>query len=131
MKKGDSRYPYALLVRMSAEQAAKLEQLSAKSCLPRAECLRQLLDGYVPQERPPLDFEKVLSQLRRMGVNLNQIARRANATGHIDSRQIQKFAEEFEPLATVLLEYAYLPAKIQESSSAQELHYYLSVMKEW
>ena len=37
--------------------------------------VRQLIDGELPQERPPLDFYKMLTELRYIGNNMNQLTR--------------------------------------------------------
>lgn len=46
--------------------------------------IRALIRGYEPRELPPLDYHAMIRELHVIGSNLNQIAARANATGHID-----------------------------------------------
>lgn len=47
--------------------------------------IRALIRGYNPRELPPFDYHAMIRELHAIGSNLNQIAARANATGHIDS----------------------------------------------
>jgi hypothetical protein len=39
--------------------------------------------GYAPKPLPPLDYHKMIKELRAIGTRMNQIAARANATGFI------------------------------------------------
>lgn len=45
--------------------------------------LRSLIRGIVPREQPSPQFYDLIAELRAIGNNLNQIAAKANATGHI------------------------------------------------
>ena len=45
--------------------------------------LRWLLRGRVLIEAPPVQYGRVLVELRRIGVNLNQLTRAANTPGSI------------------------------------------------
>jgi len=51
--------------------------------------LRVLINGYVPKELPPPDYYAMMKELHAIGSNLNQIAARANAIGHIDRTTFQ------------------------------------------
>ena len=46
--------------------------------------MRTLINGYIPKEMPPPDYHAMMQELHAIGRNLNQIAARANVTGHID-----------------------------------------------
>lgn len=44
-----------------------------------------MICGFVPRPLPPLDYHALIRELHNIGSNLNQIAAKANAIGHIDT----------------------------------------------
>ena len=64
IRKGEYKYPYRLELRLNETQMARLQSLASKSGLSMSAYVRQLIDGVLPQERPPLDFYKMLTELR-------------------------------------------------------------------
>lgn len=69
---------------LNREEAARLQSLSKKAGLNQETYLRTLITGYVPKETPPADYFAMTRELHAIGVNLNQLAAAANATGRID-----------------------------------------------
>jgi hypothetical protein len=67
----------------------RLQINAIKAGLSQEGYLRALIDGYVPKELPPVDYHAMIRELHAIGVNLNQIATKANATGHIDKSIFQ------------------------------------------
>ena len=47
--------------------------------------VRDMLDNAIFVEYPPVEYGQVLRELRRIGINLNQISERAHSLNHIDS----------------------------------------------
>ncbi len=74
---------------LNKEEKAKLEASAKKAGLSQETYLRALINGYVPKELPPPDYYAVMKELHAIGNNLNQIAARANAIGHIDRTTFQ------------------------------------------
>lgn len=74
---------------LNEEENAKFHNNSKKTGLSRESYLRTLINGYVPKELPPPDYYAMMRELHAIGSNLNQIAARANATGHIDRTVFQ------------------------------------------
>ncbi|MHB1314589.1 MAG: plasmid mobilization protein [Christensenellales bacterium] len=72
----------------SKEQQALTKQVK-KSGLSQEAFIRTLINGYFPKELPPPDYYAMTRELHTIGVNLNQIAAKANATGHIDKAVFQ------------------------------------------
>ncbi len=58
-------------------------------------------------ERPPLDFYKMLTELRYIGNNMNQLTRIAHATGRIDREKFERLTDEIKPLASMLVSLRY------------------------
>ena len=48
--------------------------------------------------KPPLEFGKLIAEIRRVGVNLNQIARSINAKGFKNSSELQQALDDLYEL---------------------------------
>ena len=76
-----------------SESDSRLLTEKAKACgLSRSAYLRKLLHGHQPKELPPLDYYKMMKELKQIGNNLNQIAYVANSTGNIDGQEYHAMA---------------------------------------
>lgn len=66
---------------------------NAKACgLSKSAYLRKLLHGHTPKTLPPVDYFRMVKELKRIGNNLNQIAYIANSTGTIDGQEYHAMA---------------------------------------
>ena len=74
---------------LNKEEDERLHASAEKAGLSQESYLRVLINGYVPKELPPMDYYAMTRELHAIGVNLNQIAVKANATGHIDKTVFQ------------------------------------------
>lgn len=75
--------------RLNAKECQQLKKQVSKIGLSQESYLRTLINGYVPKELPPLDYYAMMRELHAIGINLNQLAAKANATGHIDRTLFQ------------------------------------------
>lgn len=75
--------------RLNDEEHQSLANQIKKTGFAQEAFIRALIRGYEPKELPPLDYHAMIRELHAIGSNLNQIAARANATGHIDSTAFQ------------------------------------------
>lgn len=123
IRKGEYKYPYKILIGLTKSQEARLQSLASKSGLSMSAYVRQLIDGVLPQERPPLDFYLILSQLRYIGNNMNQLTRIAHATGRIDWKEFERLTDEIKPLASML--YRYVTEPIKRDPMTSELGTYI------
>jgi hypothetical protein len=78
------RYICQISLWLDAAQSKKLKGLVARSGLSTQAYLRHLIDGVIPNDRPPPDYYSMMRELSAIGNNLNQIAYHANSTGEID-----------------------------------------------
>ncbi|TCX48958.1 plasmid mobilization relaxosome protein MobC [Dehalobacter sp. 14DCB1] len=78
-----------ILVRLNTKERQNLVKQVKKSGLSQETFIRTLINGFIPKELPPPDYYAMMRELRAIGVNLNQIAAKANAKGHIDRTQFQ------------------------------------------
>lgn len=69
---------------LNKEENTKLHTNAKKAGLSQESYLRSLINGYVPKELPPPDYFSMMRELHAIGSNFNQLAAKANATGHID-----------------------------------------------
>jgi len=74
---------------LNQEEKERLHASAKKAGFSRESYLRTLINGYVPKELPPPDYYAMMRELLAIGRNLNQIAAKANATGHIDRTLFQ------------------------------------------
>lgn len=70
---------------LNREEAKILRCKSKKVGLTESELFRLLILGFEPKEKPDEEFYDAMREMRAIGNNLNQIAHKANATGHIES----------------------------------------------
>jgi hypothetical protein len=78
-----------ILVRLNAQEQQNLAKQVKKSGLSQEAFIRALINGYIPKELPPPDYFTTIRELHAIGSNLNQLAAKANATGHIDKTVFQ------------------------------------------
>lgn len=75
------------------EFSAFIEKVKRTS-LSREGFIRNMLAGVVIKERPPADVPYLLREIRRIGNNINQILRIANANGFIDTPRLRSALDE-------------------------------------
>lgn len=63
--------------------------------------IRSLLMGFEPKEKPPIEFYNAIKEIRKIGININQLTLIANSTGKIDSVKLDK---EIDILNNLILE---------------------------
>lgn len=68
------------LTRTEHERLSYLARVSGYS---RSGYLRKLLQGAAPPAIPPVEFYEFTNEINRIGVNINQLAKVANMSGHI------------------------------------------------
>lgn len=61
---------------------------SSKCSRNKSEYLRELICGSCPVEAPPKKFYDAVNELNKIGVNINQVAARANASGYVSEQDI-------------------------------------------
>ena len=75
-------------VRLNQSEHAHLMKQTGKSGLPMEVLVRSLIMGTDVKPIPPDQLGEIRRQLSSIGNNINQIARVANGTGHIDKEDI-------------------------------------------
>ena len=97
----------------SREIARELSRKATITGLSESEVIRLLISNFEPREKPSQEFYESLKDLRAIGNNLNQIARKANALDIIDKQFYQR---EVNKLNEFILEFKkefLLPKKVE------------------
>ena len=80
-----------------------------------SDLVRRLLQTSVFVEFPPVEYREIIDQLEHIGINLNQLAYKANSLGFIDELQYRKNANEVWRIVAQLAEiYLQVGARIDE-----------------
>ena len=127
MKNIEAQYSRYIRVRLSDRQFNKLTRLSKGAKLTKSEYIRQLINGVLPQERPPVDFYKVLTEIRRISNAAEVLTLNSYNNKNLEAHQIEKVAKDLRPIANMLFEYVTLPIKIENTNNIQELKKYIEV----
>ena len=77
-------------IRFTEREYEKLCAMSERTGLPKSTCIRFLIAGLLPKDRPSPDYYAMTKKLNYIGNLLNQIAARAHATGHINSKRLDE-----------------------------------------
>ena len=93
-----------------------LEKVTA-SKLSREQFCRMVLNGAQIKEAPPAEFYKLITEMRRVGVHLNQVLKKANAGGFLDVPLIRESIEELH--ATQRMLYKTFQNKVPRKKKAK------------
>ena len=96
---------------LNKEENTRLHTSAKKAGLSQEGYLRSLINGYVPKELPPPDYFSMTRELHAIGSNLNQIAAKANATGHIDKTAFQYEANRLRKAVQDIMEAVTAPER--------------------
>lgn len=66
------------------EENKRLKENAKKTGLTESEYIRSIINGYKPKEQPTETSYEIIKQLKAIGTNFNQIARKANTLNVID-----------------------------------------------
>jgi hypothetical protein len=69
---------------LNDDEAYLLKEKSDRVGMNASNYIRHLIVGYKPKEKPPEEFYDNFKEIRRIGKNINQIARLASSTGKVD-----------------------------------------------
>ncbi len=99
--------------RLNESECAKLKARVKKSGLNQEAYLRHLINGLVPTDTPPPDYFAMMKELRRIGVNLNQIAQKAHSLNALDVKRYEDNAAMLRKAVVEITNAVMLPRKIE------------------
>ena len=94
-------------LRLTKQEAERLNTDVAKAGLSREAYLRALIRENPIKEQPPMDLVDTLKSLQQIGNNMNQIAVKANANGFIDTAAYWENVRWLQQTISELLEAMY------------------------
>ena len=74
-----------------------------KAGLSREGYCRRILNGAVVKEAPPAELPLLIREVRRVGYNIDQLLKRANAIGLMDVPQMRKVLENVDTAAKTVI----------------------------
>lgn len=80
---------------LNREEATLLKKKAKKVGLNESELIRNFIIGFEPREKPDNRFYEVMNEMRAIGNNLNQIARKANLLNFVDYPLYKKEADKW------------------------------------
>jgi hypothetical protein len=103
--------------RLSRKEIDALNKRVKKSGLSRESYLRHLISGLVPTDAPPPDYHAMMMQLRDIGANLNQIARKAHAFNSMDVKRYDDNAAMLNKAVVEITNAVMLPREIERKET--------------
>jgi len=101
---------------LNEEEAKLLSKKAYNAGLTESDLLRFLIRGYEPREKPDDRFYESIKQLRLFGINLNQIARKANSTNHIDKELFIRESENWHKFVEIIKDEFLRPKKVDNEN---------------
>lgn len=74
----------------------ELCNLCKETGLGKSTLIRYLIQGYRPPIPPPVDYKKLIRELRMLGNNINQILVIARSNGILNTTDLQKHLNELD-----------------------------------
>ena len=71
-------------------------ELSEKTKLTKSKLIRYLIQGYSPPVPPPVEYKKLIRELRMLGNNINQILVIARSNGVLNTLELQRHLNELD-----------------------------------
>lgn len=84
----------SILLRLTQEEMDALTQKAKEAKMPRETFCRLVLSGAEIKQAPPADFFALITEVRRVGSNINQVLKKANTVGLIDVPLLRKALED-------------------------------------
>ena len=72
---------------LTEDEYNTLKKKVEKTGLSMQAYLRKMVNEVQPKSLPPMEFFDILTELRRIGINMNQIAIKANKIGFVDTKE--------------------------------------------
>lgn len=92
------RRPIQVKAYFNEKEYRNLCELSEKTKLAKGQLIRYLVQGYIPPVPPPVDYKKLIRELRMLGNNINQILVIARSNGILNTVELQKHLTELDEI---------------------------------
>ena len=81
---------------LNEDENRHLCELSERTCLSKSRLIRYLLQGYIPPVPPPVEYRKLIKELRMIGSNINQMLVIARCNGILNTAELQKHLDSLD-----------------------------------
>lgn len=95
-------------VYLNDEQLEVFSQNADKCCMTKSNYARQVLCGLLPQQKNE-NVDKFLSEVHKLGININQLCAKANSLGYVDTPELKNQLEKLEMLELEIQAYLTQP----------------------
>lgn len=96
-------------LRLNDIENDKLGELAMQSKLSKSDIIRKLILENEIKEKPDKEFYKVMNELSKIGINLNQIATKVNSTNEFDIEYYKEQVNEIKNFTSLIKEkYLYM-----------------------
>ena len=102
-----------IITRLDEEENKRFKKLVKKAGLSQEAYIRHLINGLVPTDAPPPDYFAMTRELRHIGANLNQIARKAHTLNALDAKRYEENAALLKKAIVDITNAVMLPRKIE------------------
>lgn len=99
--------------RMDKAEYKTLQKCVKKTGYSQEGFIRSLIAGNIPREMPPLDYQAILSELRAIGSNMNQIAVRLNTTGFFLKDEYEVNVKRLFAVLSTIRDAVILPERVK------------------
>jgi hypothetical protein len=100
-------------IRLTDDEISALTKRAKESCYSRESYVRSLINGRVPQPKPPPDYHTFMKQLHYIGNNMNQVAQKAHVFNSIDVQRYDEALRQFAAVVAKIEEAVILPRKLE------------------
>lgn len=92
------RRPIQVKAYFNEKEYRNLCELSEKTKLAKGQLIRYLVQGYIPPVPPPVDYKKLIRELRMLGNNINQILVIARSNRILNTVELQKYLTKLDEI---------------------------------
>ena len=90
---------------LSEEEDMELQKICDRTGMSRATVLRRMIMSRPIKERPNVDFLKLTDEINQIGVNFNQLVRKANATGVASESDLREAKRTYQQVHRLMREW--------------------------
>ena len=113
--KDQSNRTHLIKAYLNDSEYERFNRIAAATNSTNSDLVRRLLQTSVFVEFPPVEYREIIDQLEHIGINLNQLAYKANALGFIDEPEYRKNANEvWRMVAQLCRMYLQVGARIND-----------------
>lgn len=83
---------------LNYEENKMLKAKAFKKGISESELIRGFIIGYIPSGKLPKEIYDLIYEIRKIGININQIAYVANKNGNVNYKYLNEYREKLDEL---------------------------------